>query len=883
MRGSIAIPLPSLSLFSPFPPEMAEPTPSTYPLPHPLPNRRALTPPPRPGPPTTEQVQSTPQSAHISSQLHESYRRNNKLALQQEWLKEDLKSTILVSREVFNDLVLGANTRVGKPDIDRFRKLLDEFSRTNANYKEAMEAYLAETEKDEKRKPEKRKDKKSKERESKEGEPKAEKPRPLEKDLYNLFVTLSNVVIEELPGLQPDELCDKSQRILFYQQEPTYVRGSLSLRSVDLAVLGDGGREFQTTFDKLLPKKVSWDLIVHWDEMKRLGGASLVRTAADVKSKLVVGNVDQHKPNDVSESSDATSQTTFSLSVRATSKMIESASWSRASSTGGGSSAIPVVNSETSARRGGKRARGNDDLPSTSKKMKSSGMSNARALDSNEATRDLHDKDLETTREAKLAETAPSLLREEVQLQTAGYALEVLSSGVLRSHAIGMVVDTNEIQLGYYDHSGILLSQPFSIKPTNSTSSQLSFPFELEELPSSRLFTSDEYLHWCGYHSGFTGTYAGGYPIPCSFNYWKRYHRDRCSAKAQPQNPLYAIKLSFPSAGRASEASLLWLASKTAKQNPDWHWVERHLPGLKFWMDKELVSGQDDFPQQRIKAFLDEHCPQFGYEERVLRVLVQDKLYPLTDLRVEAQYAQVFCDVLQAHRWLYDHARILHRDISIHNIMFRKVGDEIFGVLNDLDLSSPLTNRPSATSKHRTGTRPFMAYELQDPAKKVTPLYRHDLESLFYVILCLSCRYNRQGKEDFPDRYAVWYTGSDQVVSGLKSRLTVNRENPPVSPDFSGFKQILADIKQLLYEALGAELTTKPDQFDRETANGKFTYEKFLNILKQFDGKDLTVRYSDPEPLPATPFDESTEEENRKMMKATMGQWLDDDSAQSQS
>ncbi|THV01023.1 hypothetical protein K435DRAFT_793627 [Dendrothele bispora CBS 962.96] len=345
---------------------MAEETPSTYPLARPLPDRRALTPPPRPGPPTTEQVQSTPQSHHISSQLHESYRRNNKVALQQEWLKEDLKSTILVSREFFNNLVLGANTRVGTQEInDRFHQLLDEFSRTNANYKEAMEAYLAETEKDEKRKLEKRKNEKSKE-----GEPKAEKPRLLEKHLYNLFVTLCNVVIEELPGLQPDELCDKSQRILFYQQAPAYVKGSLSKRSVDLAVLGDGGREFQTTFGDELHKNVSWDLIVHWDEMKRLGGASLVRTA-----KFVVGNVDQHNPNDVSGSSDATSQTTCKCHLY------------------------------TADSKSLKHALGNDDSQFTSKKAKSSGMSNARALDSNEATGDLYDEKLE----ADLAETAPAI------------------------------------------------------------------------------------------------------------------------------------------------------------------------------------------------------------------------------------------------------------------------------------------------------------------------------------------------------------------------------------------------------------------------------------------------------------------------------------------
>ncbi|THV01031.1 hypothetical protein K435DRAFT_836993 [Dendrothele bispora CBS 962.96] len=660
---------------------------------------------------------------------------------------------------------------------------------------------------------------------------------------------------EEFTGLEQDELSDKGQRILFYQQEPANVRGSLTRRSTDLAVLGDRGRhdELQAAFGESLSEK---DLVVHWDEMKRLGGVSLVRSAADVKSKFVLGNVDQHSPNDVPTSDDTTSETAFSMS---TSKTIESTTWPRASSTGGGSPAISA-DSDTLGRRSGtktsKRARGSDGLPFTNKRTKGSGMSSASALDSDEAADDFYDEELETSHEMDLAETVPSVLREEVQLQIAGYALEFLSGGVLRSHTIGMVVDTNEIQLGYYDHSGILLSQPFSVK-------------------------TDEF-HFLAtlYHlRALSGSGRGIVPL---------LKRSPLNLKNYPPRDFLPVTNIYTSAditlGRASEASLLWLASKTAKQNSDWHWVERHLPGLKFWMDKELVSGQDDFPQQRIKAFLDEHCPQFDYEERILRVLVQDKLYPLTDLRVEAQYAQVFCDVLQAHRWLYDHARILHRDISMHNIMFRKVGDEIFGVLNDLDLSSPLTNRPSATSKHRTGTRPFIAHQLQHPTKKVTPLYRHDLESLFYVMLCLTCRYTLDGREIRSPPYEDWYTAPDHIVSGLKRNIVTDPDplDPPVTSGFSGFKQILVDIKQLLLKAFGveilaAEIFADPEQFDRETAGGRFTYEEFLKILKQFDGKELTVRYSRPEPLPGTPFDESTEEENQKMMKATMGQWLGDD------
>ncbi|KAF8177018.1 hypothetical protein BJ912DRAFT_908859 [Pholiota molesta] len=78
--------------------------------------------------------------------------------------------------------------------------------------------------------------------------------------------------------------------------------------------------------------------------------------------------------------------------------------------------------------------------------------------------------------------------------------------------------------------------------------------------------------------------------------------------------------------------------------------------------------------------------------------------------------------------------------------MYRKVNGGICGVLSDYDLSL-FFNKPKAgpSSKQRTGTRPYMAIDLLQPTP-TKHLYRHDLESLFYVILVLVTRY-KKGKE----------------------------------------------------------------------------------------------------------------------------------------
>ncbi|KAG7442442.1 uncharacterized protein BT62DRAFT_831848, partial [Guyanagaster necrorhizus] len=80
---------------------------------------------------------------------------------------------------------------------------------------------------------------------------------------------------------------------------------------------------------------------------------------------------------------------------------------------------------------------------------------------------------------------------------------------------------------------------------------------------------------------------------------------------------------------------------------------------------------------------------------------------------------------------------ILHRDISMANIRYRKDSQgNIFGVLNDFDLSSLLPIN-EATSVPRMGTPPYMAVDLLKERCDGPHLYRHDLEALCYIFLMI--------------------------------------------------------------------------------------------------------------------------------------------------
>lgn len=90
---------------------------------------------------------------------------------------------------------------------------------------------------------------------------------------------------------------------------------------------------------------------------------------------------------------------------------------------------------------------------------------------------------------------------------------------------------------------------------------------------------------------------------------------------------------------------------------------------------------------------------------------------------------------------------MLHRDVSVNNIMYEMRNGGYHFILIDFDMAVILPTAAegslAASSSHRTGTLPFMACELIfDAAESLEPgwkpiqhLLRHDYESLFWVSL----------------------------------------------------------------------------------------------------------------------------------------------------
>jgi hypothetical protein len=106
-------------------------------------------------------------------------------------------------------------------------------------------------------------------------------------------------------------------------------------------------------------------------------------------------------------------------------------------------------------------------------------------------------------------------------------------------------------------------------------------------------------------------------------------------------------------------------------------------------------------------------------------------------------------DAIAGHRHMYTTHHILHRDVSVNNIILSRDLASVGGILIDFDLAISTTRTISSGATQRTGTFDFMAHEvLKNPLTPHTAL--HDLESFFYVLLWLCIYYDRTGNRREP-------------------------------------------------------------------------------------------------------------------------------------
>jgi len=225
-----------------------------------------------------------------------------------------------------------------------------------------------------------------------------------------------------------------------------------------------------------------------------------------------------------------------------------------------------------------------------------------------------------------------------------------------------------------------------------------------------------------------------------------------------------------------------------------------------------------------------------------------------------------------------------------------KSEQQVYGVLTDYDLSSwkkDLNDNYTRTSQQRTGTPPYMAHELLLGAS-TTHLYRHDLESLFYIMLLMGARHTIVPAKGGPDTkgkaqvvmregmrpYQMWFNAQPYTLLGsIKRTFISTRGAIELSPAFEDFRRWLEDLLYGFWRGVASKdfrsgdqvepplwrlelaggsagrVTPAPVPFDDETLGGYVGYSAIIRPTRYLKGEleGLIIRYDTTSPPLPTP------------------------------
>ena len=269
-----------------------------------------------------------------------------------------------------------------------------------------------------------------------------------------------------------------------------------------------------------------------------------------------------------------------------------------------------------------------------------------------------------------------TICQRDTYIQVGKYLMEQFSIPGFRSHATVGLVDRDRIQFYHANHSVILVSSAIDFgkkEPTGGLDKLIAIVIAfsrlslrdngiLHNLLDGRLFRENKDVLTSKLSKNPTIIQRGrtlefgedGESKAFTLTFGKTISREpslvgRSTTVLHAMSPQcggtqLVVKISWPSAGRISETDFLREAIKKAERTPK-KWALKHLPGLRF--SRDVKFGPDSTHGKVASLF---SSPEFingeyEYEERTLRIIVQERLFPIETLTNAKDVAQVLLDV----------------------------------------------------------------------------------------------------------------------------------------------------------------------------------------------------------------------------------------------
>ncbi|KAF8074620.1 hypothetical protein FPV67DRAFT_589168 [Lyophyllum atratum] len=443
-------------------------------------------------------------------------------------------------------------------------------------------------------------------------------------------------------------------------------------------------------------------------------------------------------------------------------------------------------------------------------------------------------------------------------LQLAIYALECMDAST-RHYTSGLFIDRFQVSLWYYDRSCVISTVTFNFKRypallvlvlyalSACDNKHAGFDPYLITPPSvTRPEPVKENKHWqdvvgSAIHLPPSEAYPGRGKFRIEdtlFAYRGLIGRGTMVYKVAPlfvgKCDPEALKVGWPLTTRTLEVETIeHLHSKLPPR-----WCE-HIPEVTF----SATLTAKDLQLPRVELLKTNPIDQF--EDRQMHALAMKLYGKLWEVGSVEAFQEVFIDCVECHYHAYEEGRVLHRDLSENNLMFKVDKDStVKGILNDWDMASYVEDNDEiklSTATHRTGTIPFMARDLLAPAGTDPPahLYRHDLESFYYILVWAAVHYDFAHKEKVKRIEALdaWDTDKFRVMQQVKESFIGNRKQRDIvlkfiQPGCEGLRPWLESIGKLFHTAhLVTEVNEELPGWDNNTLGGYITFATFMSAL----------------------------------------------------